>query len=75
MENCMFCSSGTFDGDIVYANYGRPEDFDHIVEEYGEEFLTDKICMMRYGEVKQDIFINLHLLNQCFCRFSAATRC
>ncbi len=66
MENCMFCSSGTFDGDIVYANYGRPEDFDHIVEEYGEEFLADKICMMRYGEVERKTIFDLTFAKHAF---------
>lgn len=39
-------------GDIVYVNYGRTEDYDYLVGEYGQDFLRDKICMARYGEVR-----------------------
>jgi len=39
--------------EIVYVNYGRKEDFDLISDPSGGFFvdLTDKLCMVRYGEI------------------------
>jgi len=39
--------------DIVYVNYGRKEDFDLLSNPEGGYYtdLTDKLCMVRYGEI------------------------
>ncbi|UWZ82353.1 M28 family metallopeptidase [Occallatibacter riparius] len=40
--------SGDVKGDVVYANYGRLEDFDHLAEQHVD--LHGKIVMVRYGQ-------------------------
>ena len=40
--------SGDVTGDAVYANYGRPEDFDHLIAEHVD--LRGKIVLVRYGQ-------------------------
>lgn len=42
-----FSGSGDVTGEVVYANYGRKEDYDRLVE-MGVD-LTDKIVVARYG--------------------------
>ncbi len=41
--------SGSADGQVVYANYGRPEDF-ATLEKLGID-LRDKVVLVRYGEI------------------------
>ncbi|HMK30684.1 MAG TPA: M28 family metallopeptidase [Terriglobales bacterium] len=43
-----YSPSGDVEGEVVYANYGRPEDF-HRLAEAGID-LRGKIVMVRYGE-------------------------
>jgi len=40
--------SGDVKGDVVYANYGRLEDFDHLAEQHVD--LHGKIVIVRYGQ-------------------------
>jgi N-acetylated-alpha-linked acidic dipeptidase len=40
--------SGDVTGEVVYANYGRLEDFDHLAEQHVD--LHGKIVMVRYGQ-------------------------
>jgi len=44
-----YSPSGDVEADIVYANYGRPEDFDKL-HELGVD-VHGKIVMIRYGEI------------------------
>ena len=39
--------SGDVTGEVVYANYGRPEDFDHLAAQHID--LHGKIVIVRYG--------------------------
>ena len=39
--------SGDVTGDVVYANYGRPEDFEHLAAQHID--LRGKIVIVRYG--------------------------
>ena len=45
-----FSPAATVEGDLVYVNFGRNEDFQKLEELLGEDFLKDKICMARYGQ-------------------------
>ncbi|XP_019647745.1 PREDICTED: N-acetylated-alpha-linked acidic dipeptidase 2-like [Branchiostoma belcheri] len=45
-----YSPSGTVQGDLVYVNYGRPEDFDHL-EALGIT-VAGKIVIARYGHSK-----------------------
>ncbi len=40
--------SGDVTGEVVYANYGRLEDFDHLAEQHVD--LHGKIVLVRYGQ-------------------------
>ena len=40
---------GNVEGDIVYVNFGRLEDYDFLVSNQSVDF-SDKICMARYGK-------------------------
>jgi N-acetylated-alpha-linked acidic dipeptidase len=40
-------ASGEVSGEVVYANYGNPEDFDHLAAEHVD--LRGKILLCRYG--------------------------
>ena len=40
--------SGDVTGEAVYANYGRPEDFDHLASQHVD--LRGKIVIVRYGQ-------------------------
>ena len=40
--------SGDVTGEVVYANYGRPEDFDHLAAQHID--LHGKIVVVRYGQ-------------------------
>jgi N-acetylated-alpha-linked acidic dipeptidase len=44
-----YSPSGDVEADVVYANYGRPEDFDKL-HELGVD-VRGKIVMIRYGEI------------------------
>lgn len=45
-----YSATGTVEGELVYANYGRVEDFFHLEREKGIN-LTDKIVIARYGKL------------------------
>ncbi|CAH1799701.1 unnamed protein product [Owenia fusiformis] len=45
-----YSASGTPQGDLVYINYGRQEDFAWITQTKGFN-LTGKICIARYGKI------------------------
>ncbi|RDX41174.1 Zn-dependent exopeptidase [Lentinus brumalis] len=42
-------ADGDVEGQVVYVNYGRKEDYDEIIEKGGN--LTGKIVLARYGQV------------------------
>jgi N-acetylated-alpha-linked acidic dipeptidase len=43
-----YSPSGDVEGDVVYANYGRPEDFDRLALEHID--VRGKIVVVRYGQ-------------------------
>ncbi len=48
-----YSAAGTAEGDVVYVNYGRQEDFE-LISNISQPFYTDvtgKICMVRYGDI------------------------
>ncbi|XP_063677855.1 glutamate carboxypeptidase 2-like [Bolinopsis microptera] len=42
--------SGTVEGEPVYVNYGRKEDYDYLTKDLGMD-LTGKIAIARYGKI------------------------
>ncbi len=50
-------ASGDVTGDVVYANYGRPEDFDHLAAEHID--LHGKIVLVRYGSNFRGVKVRL----------------
>ncbi|KAK3726288.1 hypothetical protein QZH41_012711 [Actinostola sp. cb2023] len=45
-----YSPSGTAEGDLVYVNYGRVEDFDQLVNKLNVS-VKGKIALMRYGKI------------------------
>ncbi|XP_072031805.1 N-acetylated-alpha-linked acidic dipeptidase 2-like isoform X2 [Amphiura filiformis] len=45
-----YAAEGTVEGDLVYVNYGRIEDFQKLDEELKVN-VTGKICIARYGKI------------------------
>jgi len=45
-----YAPSGTVEGDLVYVNYGRIEDFQQLVDKL-KITVTGKIAIMRYGKI------------------------
>ena len=50
-------ASGDVTGEVVYANYGRPEDFDHLAAEHID--LHGKIVLVRYGSNFRGVKVRL----------------
>lgn len=45
-----YSPSGTVEGDLVYVNYGRMEDFQHLVNKLNVS-VAGKIVIARYGKI------------------------
>ncbi|XP_013407202.1 N-acetylated-alpha-linked acidic dipeptidase 2-like [Lingula anatina] len=45
-----FAPAGTVEGDLVYVNYGREQDFEQLTRDLGIN-VTDKIAIARYGKI------------------------
>jgi len=50
-------ASGDVTGEVVYANFGRPEDFDHLAAEHID--LHGKIVLVRYGSNFRGVKVRL----------------
>ena len=46
-----FSPAGTVEGDLVFVNYGRIEDFQQLEDLGYEEIIKGKICIARYGKI------------------------
>ena len=57
--SCTFFSffSGIVEGDLVYVNYGRVEDFDEL--DKLDVNVTGKICIVRYGKIFRGNKVNV----------------
>lgn len=52
-------ADGIVEGEVVYVNYGRKEDYDEIIANGGN--LTGKIVLARYGEVFRGLKVGSRL--------------
>ena len=43
--------AGRAEGQPVYTNFGRVEDFNYLKDTMGQGFTQSKICLARYGEI------------------------
>lgn len=55
-----FSKNGTADGQLIYADYGRQEDYDEL-EAQGVNF-TDKVVLVRYGYIYRGLKVRLCLM-------------
>lgn len=46
-----YTPNATVEGQLVYINYGRVEDFRELEDKHGQDFINGTICMMRYGKI------------------------
>merc|ERR1719167_2037780 len=46
-----YSRNGTASGVPIYVNFGQLEGFQYLRDQYGPEFIEDKICLVRYGKI------------------------